>query len=201
MWCVILQPKSTSRNAVIHEAQRASGPDAALAGAILRRATAPQSIGTWKWGKLTIHLYAYKTGKAGTENKHELPPPHDTILLFGDIVLFATAADGKLTSFNVESYTKFYNEALGGFEDLDSENEDEDVDSDLEDEEEEEADVSDDESDESESELEDEIEEEEEDAPPPPKVVKQPKRTNKKIPIWYNLPALEPEPYALARRG
>ncbi len=204
MWCVILQPKGTSRNAVIPEAAVEGGPEATLAGTILRRATAPQFIGTWKWAKLTIHLFAYKTGKAGTENKHELPPPHDTILLFGDVVLFATTADGKLTSFNVESYTKFYNEALGGFEDLDSENEDDDEDSDLEEddeEENEEDDISNDgESDESESE-ESVIDEEEEDAPPPPKVVKAPKRTNKKIPVWYNLPALEPEPYAMHRHG
>lgn len=199
MWCVILQPKGTTRNAVIPEAQRASGPDAALAGTILRRATAPQSIGTWKWGKLTIHLFAYKTGKAGTENKHELPPPHDTILLFGDGILFATTGDGKLTTFNVEAYTKFYNEALGGFEDLDSENEDDDLESDLEDdeeEEEEEEDISDEEESDD-SVTEDEIEVEEEEVAPVPKIVKLPKRTNKKIPIWYNLSALEPEPYTL----
>jgi len=195
MWCVILQPKSTTRNAVIPEAQRAGAPDAALAGAILRRATAPQAIGTWKWAKLTVHLFAYKTGKAGTENKHELPPPHDTILLFGDAILFATTANGKLTTFNVESYTKFYNEALGGFEDLDSEDEEEeDLDSDLEEEEEDVDDEEDVESDESESEVELEVEEEE--APPPPKATKVPKRSNKKIPAWYNLPPLEPEPYA-----
>lgn len=195
MWCVILQPKGTTRNAVIPEAQRVGGPDAALAGTILRRATAPQSIGTWKWGKITIHLFAYKTGKAGTENKHELPPPHDTILLFGDGIIFATTADGKLMTFNVEAYTKFYNEALGGFEDLDSENEDEDLESDLEDDEEEEEDISDDdESDDAVTEEEIEVEEE---VVLPPKVVKIPKRTNKKIPVWYNLPALEPEAYTL----
>jgi hypothetical protein len=200
MWCVILQPKGTSRNAVIPEAHRNGGPDATLAGTILRRATPPQSIGTWKWGKQTIHLFAYKTGKAGTENKHELPPPHDTILLFGDAILFATGADGNLATFNVESYTKFYNEALGGFEDLDSENDDEDLDSDLDDEEEEEEDdVSADDESVTSSEEEDVIEEEEEDAPPPPKVVKQPKRANKKLPHWYNLPPLEPEPYTLAQ--
>jgi hypothetical protein len=197
MWCVILQPKGTSRNAVVPEAQRGGAPDAALAGAILRRATAPQPIGTWKWAKLTIHLFAYKTGKAGTENKHELPPPHDTILLFGDAILFATTPDGKLATFNVEAYTKFYNEALGGFEDLDSEEDEEDIDSELEEEEEEvEEDVSD-ESEESESE-EEELEVEEEEVLPQPKVVKMPKRTNKKIPAWFNLPPLEPEPYSRA---
>lgn len=196
MWCVILQPKGTSRNAVVPEAQRTGAPDAALAGAILRRATAPQAIGTWKWGKLTIHLFAYKTGKAGTENKHELPPPHDTILLFGDAILFATTPDGKLSTFNVEAYTKFYNETLGGFEDLDSDEGDSDIDSELDEEEEEEVDdVSEDESEESESE--EEIELEEEEAPPQPKAIKIPKRTNKKIPAWHNLPPLEKENYTL----
>jgi hypothetical protein len=197
MWCVILQPKGTTRNAVVPEAQRAGIPDAALAGAILRRATAPVVIGTWKWSKLIIHLFAYKAGKAGTENKHELPPPHDTILLFGDAILFATTADGKLTTFNVEAYTKFYNEALGGFEDLDSDEDETDIDSDLDEEEEEEVDddVSADESEESESE--EEIELEEEEALPVPKTIKIPKRTNKKIPAWYNLTPLEKEPYTL----
>jgi hypothetical protein len=55
-------------------------------------------------------------GKAGTENKHELPPPHDGELLFGDAIVVSTAGD-----FTAEGWAEFYDKAFGGFEDLGSE--------------------------------------------------------------------------------
>ena len=81
-YCIVLQPKSTTRNVQVGESWLAEGkPSPAAAGAILRRATLPELIGTWTWkaaaGTQTLHLYGYKSGKAGTENKHELPPPFD----------------------------------------------------------------------------------------------------------------------------
>lgn len=185
MWCVILHPKGTSRNAVVPPTETTL-PSATTVGTILRRASPPECIGVWKWGDLTIHLFAYKTGKAGTENKNELPPPHDTILLFGEAVLFATKK-GKLESFTITEYTKFYNEAMGGFEDLDSE--------DSEDEEEEEEEEEEPEEEEKEEEKEEE-EEEEESPLPTPKLTKA-KRGAKKITNWYTQSELTPESYDL----
>ena len=196
MWCVVLQPKGTTRNAVIPAGTEQHS--AAAAGSILRRATAPEYIGSWKLNDVVVHLYAYKTGKAGTENKHELPPPYDTMLLFGEAVLFAARAN-KLISFGTAEYTKFYNEIMGGFDDIGSEDSDTDAE-DAEEEAEEEVEevVEDVESSDDESVAESlvEVEEDDEPAPLPVKIIK-PKRVNKKIPTWYTLPELTPEPYTL----
>lgn len=188
MWCVVLQPKGTSRNALIPADTKVHNP--ALVGTILRRATPPEYIGVWNWNGHVVHLYAYKTGKAGTENKHELPPPHDTALLFGEAVLIATKAN-VIVTFNTTEYTKFYNETLGGFDDIGSEDSDTD-DEDIESEEEEEAA----EESASESETEEvEVEEEEEEAPRPVIKIVKAKRNNKKATTWYNVSELVAEPY------
>jgi len=196
MWCVVLQPKGTTRNAVL-DANSSCPPVAATVGTILRRATPPELIGTWTWQGHTLYLFAYKTGKAGTENKHELPPPYDSVLLFGEAVIIATKAN-TLVSFGTVEYPKFYNEALGGFEELGSEDSEEDED---EEEEEEEGEAEDEEEEEEEVEEDNEGEAEEEEEEevvrrPPPKVSKS-KRTNKKMSAWYAIPELEAEPYSI----
>ena len=199
LYCVVLQPKGTVRNAQIPADHKA--PTAAAAGAILRRAVEPVSIGTWKYGGSVIHLYGYKTGKAGTENKHELPPPHDKILLFGEAVLFMTLSEAFAT-FNEAEYKKWYNTALGGFEDLgdeDTDSEGEDGDEEEEEEVEEEVEEEAEESDESEEEEVFEEEEEEEEVRRPVPKVSKAKKNLKRVPGWYSQAELEPEPYTLTR--
>jgi DNA-directed RNA polymerase subunit M/transcription elongation factor TFIIS len=71
-------------------------------------------------------MFGYTTGKAGAENKHELPPPHDTLLCFGDIVLVCTKDQNSWTTpvpFKIGDYETFYTKAFGGFEDLNSDDE------------------------------------------------------------------------------
>jgi hypothetical protein len=211
MQCVILQPKGTTRNANIPTTV-VGFPTAKDIGGVLRRSTEPEKIGVWKWGATMIHLFGYKTGKAATENKHELPPPHDTILLFGEAVLVAStgaASQPVPATFTVTQFTKFYNEAMNGFEDLeetaeadedlDSDDDEEGLDSDAEEEEEE---AEEDAAEESEEETEEVVlEEEEEEAPPPVKIPKPVKRTNKKTPTWFMLPDLLPESYDTTTAG
>lgn len=197
MWCVILQTKGTTRNAVLPADQKELLAPAAV-GNILRRATAPELIGTYKWNGHVIHVFGYKTGKAGTENKNELPPPHDKILLFGDIVLIATKSS-QMVSFGTPDYQKFYDDANGGFDDLgsqDSETDDEDADDLEEDEEEDLENEVDDESEEEDESVAGSVVEEEEEAPPRP-VLKSiaTKRNNKKLPHWYSHNQLTPEAY------
>jgi DNA-directed RNA polymerase subunit M/transcription elongation factor TFIIS len=189
MWCVILQPKGTYRNALLPADQKDMLTPAAVGG-ILRRAIAPELIGTYKWSGMTLHLFGYKTGKAGTENKHELPPPHDKVLVFGDIVVIATKGSAQqLLTFATADYQKFQTEDHGGLDDVgshDSETDEEDDDEEVDEEEvEEEEDVV--EESEEEKSVVTEVVEEEEEAPRP---VRKPsaaaiKRNNKKLPAWY----------------
>ncbi len=186
MQCIVLQPKGTTRNANLPPSLK-NLPTVNDIGKLLRRTTDPEYVGAWKWHKTSIHLFAYKTGKAGTENKHELPEPYDAITMYGEAVLVATIPGDNetqvLQTFNSPLFTKFYNEMTAERESengSDDESDEDEFASDLEEEEEE---VAESES-ESESEVELEVEEEEEEAPPPVKILK-PKRPNKKIPAWF----------------
>ena len=84
----------------------------------------PEVLGTYLYKSLTLFLFGFTTGKAGTENKHELPPPHDATLAFGDIMLIASKDENSFAVpavFKAEDYEVFYSKAFGGFEDLDDE--------------------------------------------------------------------------------
>lgn len=111
--------------------------------AIVKKKTPLSEVGQYPFGDLKLTLFGYTTGKAGTENKHELPPPHDNLLCFSDILLIASKSLSGWehpVNFTPEQYEKFYSKAFGGFEDIGSEDSesDEDEDVDKEDEEEEE---------------------------------------------------------------
>lgn len=197
VYCVVLQPKGTTRNAQLNDSVLATGaPSSSAAGTVLRRATEPELVGTYKYGESVVHLYAYKTGKAGTENKHELPPPYDKDLLFGEAVLFLTTG-GKYATFNDAEFKKWQTAAMGGFEELGDSDTDSDADSEEgEEEEEEEEEVVEEEEEEAEPEIEVEEEEEEEVRRPIPKVSKA-KRNLKRVPAWYSTSELMPESYTL----
>ena len=192
MLCTILQPKNTTRNSFL-PAGTTGVPSAAAIGAMLRRASPPELIGTWPYERSTIHLYGYKTGKAGTENKHELPPPHDALLLFGEAVLVAVT-NGEPSRFNGDDYKKFYTAAMGGFDDLGDEEEEDEEEEDEEEEEEAEGEEVDEKAEDADKPEEADEEEEEEERV----VVKRPaksKKASKKLPAFYSLPELEPESY------
>jgi hypothetical protein len=110
----------------------AIGPTGATGAAVakaLRRKAAAERIGTYTWKGRTLVLWGWSEGKAGTENKHELPPPYDELLLFGDAIVVAEGGD-----LTVEEWGVFYDAAFGGFEDLGSEDDESDDESDEEDE-------------------------------------------------------------------
>jgi hypothetical protein len=143
---------------------------AAIAKA-LRKARPAEVIGTYKYKEKSLTVWGWKDGKAGTENKHELPPTatgEDMPLLFSDAVVVGTS------DFTDKDYDAFYEEAFGGFEELGSETdaneeeeEDEEEDEDYEEEEaEEEAAVEEEDADaieEEDGDADEEEEEEEED--------------------------------------
>ena len=132
---VILTANGESRTMRTTAIVAGAEPTGVTVGKALRKTKPAEKIGVWKLkGGKVLQLWGYLDGKAGTENKHELPPPHDELLLFGDAVV--TLAGG--VDFTVEAWNIFYEEAFGGFVDLgssDSEDEeDADADADAEDE-------------------------------------------------------------------
>jgi hypothetical protein len=88
-------------------------PSATAVSKALRKTKIPDFEGSYTWNEKTISIWGWKEGKAGTENKHELPPPHDNVLLFGDIIAAVPKGD-----FTIEDWKIFYNEAFKGFEDI-----------------------------------------------------------------------------------
>ena len=65
-----------------------------------------------------VSVYGKDDGRAGMENKYDLPPPVDNILFFGKIALVPD--EGDLT---IELWNKIYEQLFGGFFDLDQEEE------------------------------------------------------------------------------
>lgn len=101
----------------------------------LKKKTEAEYIGCYTYKSKYLHLFGYQSGKAGTENKHELPPPHDSMLLFGDILILVSASEDSYAQpipFKPEEYEAFYTHAFGGFEDLDDEEEEEEEEEELE---------------------------------------------------------------------
>ena len=97
----------------------------------LKKKDNPEILGTYRYKTYTLTLLGYTKGKAGTENKHELPPPLDSNLCFGDIILIASTTPSLYSSpvsFKTEEYEAFYTKVFGGFEDIDSEEEEDDED-------------------------------------------------------------------------
>ncbi len=147
-------------------------------GTILKRKTAPKKLGSYKYNQQYLTLFGYTEGRAGTENKHDLPPPCDSALYFGDILLIASKGKSwneKYLTITPADYEKFYHKSFAGFEDIEdseeesideseSETEDENIEEDEADaegvaDEEDESEISEVESEESEEEV--DVEEEE----------------------------------------
>ena len=68
-----------------------------------------------------ISLFAKTTGRAGQENKYELPPPVDKILYFGRCLL--VNEDGS--DLTINTWNLIYEALFGGFDDIGDEDSDE----------------------------------------------------------------------------
>ena len=78
-----------------------------------------------KWKKSStenISLYAKNKGRAGSENKYELPPPIDTDLYFGSLVIVLHTGNDvdadSVKDFTCDEWKKIREKLFGGFEDL-----------------------------------------------------------------------------------
>ena len=81
-----------------------------------------------------VDIWAKTDGRAGQENKYELPPPLDEELFFGNMALVARIDKENAINLTVELWDTIYEALFGGFEDLastaaDDENEVDELDS------------------------------------------------------------------------
>jgi hypothetical protein len=80
-----------------------------------------------------ISIFGWKSGKAGYENKTELPPPEDTDIYFGDILVIKSVSktnneqERDIVSLNKKEYNEFIEKAFGGFESLGDSDTDSDI--------------------------------------------------------------------------
>ena len=84
-----------------------------------------------------VEIYGKTTGRAGQENKYDFPPPIDSTLMFGSVVIVNKDKNDKPASLRNSEWENIYEHLFGGFEDLgekdgdeDDEDEDEDEDDD-----------------------------------------------------------------------
>ena len=79
---------------------------------------------TWKINEDDfVSVYSKNTGRANTENKYELPPPVDSDLYFGKLVVIRHSEQNPTAEncldFTFEEWKTIYEKLMGGFEDLD----------------------------------------------------------------------------------
>jgi hypothetical protein len=65
-----------------------------------------------------IDVWCKTDGRAGQENKYELPPPIDEIIFFGNMALVARVDKQTACDLSIELWNKIYEKLFGGFEDL-----------------------------------------------------------------------------------
>ena len=69
--------------------------------------------------KIDIHVFSRNSGKSGTENKYDMPPPIDNDLFFGSFALVKWDRDEEdYVDFSSDDWKKAYNRLFKGFEDL-----------------------------------------------------------------------------------
>lgn len=78
---------------------------------------------TWKINNFFVSLFAKNSGRANNENTYELPPPVDSQLFFGKLLLVKHSeeqiSDNNVEDLTIEEWEKIYEKLFGGFEDID----------------------------------------------------------------------------------
>jgi len=84
---------------------------------VLKRKTAPEEICTFKHEGWKLSFFGYSEGRAGTESKHSLPPPHAEDTYYGDILVVASKKGAgsnwtRPAPFTTKDYEEFYQHRL-----------------------------------------------------------------------------------------
>ena len=80
----------------------------------------------WKQENMEVYLYGKTEGRAGQENKYDMPPPSDNTLFFGSCLLLMKKKS-KEVDLTVKSWKEIYESLFGGFEDVGDEDSEEDA--------------------------------------------------------------------------
>jgi len=65
-----------------------------------------------------IDVWAKTDGRAGNENKYEMPPPIDELIIYGNIALVARMDKEHAINLTIDIWNVIYERLFGGFEDL-----------------------------------------------------------------------------------
>lgn len=65
-----------------------------------------------------VDVWAKTDGRAGCENKYEMPPPIDELIFYGNIALVARVDKETTIDITIELWNTIYEKLFGGFEDL-----------------------------------------------------------------------------------
>jgi transcription elongation factor S-II len=90
-----------------------------------RKKETPDELGRYKYNDRNLILFGYKKGKAGTENKHELPAPYTKHPRFGDIIVIQVKGDDDWTDAALPMTPEQWKDCI---ENTDEKEEDEDED-------------------------------------------------------------------------
>jgi hypothetical protein len=96
-------------------------------GGFKKRTTWNTTVGS---EKCSLELWSKDEGKAGTENKFELPEPIDKNLYFGTMAVVRVNSNGNIIDIKTDLWNKVYDKLMGDFDDLDDEEEEEEDDED-----------------------------------------------------------------------
>ena len=79
----------------------------------------PEILHEYKYNGFSIYVIGWKDGLHNQINKHDMPPPLDVGILYGDLLLLKIKKN-EVYEFTKSEYLKFYEKKFGGFEDLNS---------------------------------------------------------------------------------
>ena len=77
---------------------------------------------TWKNNNSYVSIFAKNSGRANNENSYDLPPPIDSQLYFGNLIIVKHSEEDikndNVVDLTLEEWEKIYEKLFGGFEDL-----------------------------------------------------------------------------------
>ena len=107
---LLLQAKGDVRKIKLKDSTDSAPLNTESLQSILKKKTPVQELGKYTSSEYTLTLFGYKSGKAGTENKHILLPPMDSEQYYSDILLIASKGKNSWTTpmtFTPDEYEVF----------------------------------------------------------------------------------------------